>query len=132
MVKGEGVDGSRCGKIWNSGSHRNGYGNIRQLVDATPFRGQTLELKVMMRGEKLDTDKWAGFYIIMGEKTVAAKVNPSHTGWKEYSLSIVVAKDAQSLFLVGQLAGRGTLWVDEVKITSPPTVPQVENGDFEK
>ncbi len=129
--------GKRCAILYRE-EGTGALGNLRQTIDATPYRGKRIRLKGQLRLERKDgspkTQIWlrvnrsgnqTGFYDDMGNRPVLGNA------WTSVEIVGDVASDAEILNLGVLLKdGNGKAWADDLKleVLGPSPKPRIESA----
>jgi C-terminal processing protease CtpA/Prc len=102
-----------------------GFGNLMQWFDATPYRGRTIRFCAAVRTEVTGIDNAAqlwlrvdrpngqmGFFDNMGDRPI------KDDEWREYEIVGEVADDATGICLGVFLRGEGRAWIDDATLTA--------------
>lgn len=134
----QGVYSSR--RITDPPAPPQGFANLMQDLDATPFRGKTVRLKAAVRAEvagegrgqlwlRVDREKnEREFFDNMGDR-------PIRSGeWRSYEITGEVAPDATAIVFGLLMFPEGKVWVDDVslEIVGAEGRNHLINPDFEK
>ncbi|HEX8617073.1 MAG TPA: S41 family peptidase [Thermoanaerobaculia bacterium] len=103
------------------------FGNVRQKIDATPYRGKRVRFRAAVRveGENATAGLWlradrpakqVGFLETMQARPITAPQ------WAYYELAGDVAADAESLLFGLMLYQEGSAWLDDVTIEVVPNL----------
>ncbi len=133
------TDGPREGKQYAivslSGRPGNGFGNLMQSIDATPFRGKKVRFRAAVRYEAGNgfgrAQLWMridrrgggrGFFDNMGDRPITS------SNWAFYDVSGVIDSDAESINFGMMLVGVGRASIDAVSLgegsgTDPTAAP---------
>ena len=124
--------GRRCVEIAKTGVDRSpgmSFGNVMQMIDATPFRGKRLRFSGWARTRSTITDwlrfstsraqAWlrvdktigtVGFFDNMQDRPIQSR------NWHHFEIVGDIASDAEHINLGLMLQGRGKAWLDDVQI----------------
>jgi erythromycin esterase len=91
-------------------------GQLRQLVDAAPYRGARVRLRAAVRVER--AGEHAHLYVQAGARRSARVA--SGPGWRTYDLALDVPADATALDLGLAFDGEGRAWLDAVTLAAEP------------
>lgn len=94
-------------------------GQLRQMVDAAPYRGKRVRLRGSVRVESAGDH--AHFYLQSGVRRIASLVQSSD--WKTYDIELDVPGDSPSLELGLGFDGECSVWLDAVSLTVLPGPP---------
>ncbi len=122
--------GKQCVEVSSLRSEPNGFGNVMQYIDATPYRGKKITYKAYVRSEaklplgnaqlwlRVDrTNKKKGFFDNMHDRPIISPV------WKEYTITGIVDDDARGIAIGCMMHGEGKIYVDDVSFTDPEGIP---------
>ena len=127
--------GKSSGYIKSKGFNIAGYGVLATAVAAGPFCGRTVRLSAWVKTD--DVQRWSGLWI--GTETPAHRFTPTGTpdpwfnvdrslrgcrDWKRYTLDLAVPADATRVLFGVAVAGRGTAYINEVRL-DPVALPVV-------
>ncbi len=111
------------------------FGNLMQVIDATPFRGKRVRLRGAVRTESNEYGRaqlWlrvdraanqAGFFDNMGERPITSGE------WQYYEIIGDVDEDASVINIGMLLIGRGKAWLDDVSFEDlGPLVVRAESA----
>jgi len=96
-----------------------GFGNVFNIVDASPFRGKQFRFNASVRSEDSNGRLWLridrsggkiGFFDNMGDRPIQSNE------WKNYEITGIVDEDAEKLSLGCLLIGAGKIWVDDISL----------------
>jgi hypothetical protein len=98
-----------------------GFGTLMQQCGAEPYRGKRLRVTGYARSK--DVQDWAGLWVRVDglEKTGVAFDNmmsrpiKGSTDWTKYTIVLDVPADAAVLAFGVLMAGKGQVWVDDLK-----------------
>ncbi|MBI5706580.1 MAG: M28 family peptidase [Armatimonadetes bacterium] len=115
--------GAQCLAVYLKGGPGKLFANVRQAVDAKPFRGKTVRFRAAVRVEPGQTPSRAQLWIrVEGtDRQIRVYENMAATpitskDWAYYEISVAVAEDAEVL-QVGMLAfGDGKAWLDDATL----------------
>jgi predicted esterase len=120
--------GERCARLERvDPKAKSAFGNIMQVIDATPYRGKRIRYRAAVRAEvdslestaqlwlrvdRVDQDKneAMGFFDNMHDRPIRSKE------WKHYEIVGDVAEDAVSICLGMILVGDGKAWLDDATV----------------
>jgi len=104
-----------------SGGEGGEFGTLMQMVDATAYRGTRLRLAGYSRAAEVTG--WAGFWLrVDGPAGVLAFDNMQSrpirgtSPWKRDEIVLDVPPEAKALAFGVLLAGRGQVWVDDLRL----------------
>jgi uncharacterized protein len=127
--------GKRCAEIrWptNTASMANGFANLMQVIDATPWRGKRIEVTAAVRVASTEGGQRAQMWLrVDGPRGVSVLDNMDDrpivsTNWADYSVAADVEEDAQKI-LLGLMTLKGvTAWFDDVRIRAGGDPPVEE------
>jgi uncharacterized protein (TIGR02246 family) len=115
--------GKQCGMLGSvgPGSHEQCF--LYQDVDATPYRGKVLVFRatarisdgglarLLVRVHR--TDNSTSFFDNLGAQPIQS------AQWKSYQIVFPIDGEAQDIEFGIQLSGEGTLWIDQIYMSSP-------------
>jgi len=97
------------------------WGSLMQIFSARDYRGKRLRFEAKVRTE--DVSNWAGLWMrVDGENQITAFYNSQDkpikgtTGWQTRSVTLNVAADAKEIAFGVINEGKGTVWIDELKM----------------
>ena len=112
--------GARSLRIDNIGPEP--YGAVAQVVAAAPHAGKIARLSGWLRTRDAnDNGAVLTLLALQGGATLAqnfmldAPVKGT-TGWKRYTITLPVAKNADRIEVGAMMQGRGSLWLDDVEL----------------
>jgi len=101
-----------------------GDGVLKKTIDAYAYRGKKVELSGYLKAK--DVRKWAGFWMRVDDSLIGASVLAfdnmkgravkGNAYWKKYSIILSVPANATDIAYGFQLAGKGQIWVEDIKI----------------
>lgn len=100
-----------------------GDGVLKKTVNAYEYRGKRVELSGYLKAK--DVKKWAGFWMRIDDSTsgqMLAFDNMRHRavkgtrGWEKYVIVLDVPALATDIAYGVQLAGKGQIWCDDIKL----------------
>jgi hypothetical protein len=112
--------GERSLRIDNVGPEP--YGAIAQSIEATAHAGKVARLSGWMRTR--ETTGTGGVLTLMvlqngvplAENFMADAAVKGTTGWKRYTITLPVARNAERIEIGAMLQGKGSLWLDDVEL----------------
>ena len=111
--------GARSLRIDNVGPEP--YGAIAQSIDAAPYRGKTARLSAWLRTR--DTANATLSLIVLANGVplannfMADAPVKGTTAWKQYTITLPVAPNAEFIEVGAMMQGKGTLWLDDVELS---------------
>lgn len=100
---------------------RGSYGTVVQVIAADRYVGKRLRMSVWLRCE--DVTDWAGAWLRVdrGTKAVAfdnmqRRALTETQPWSQQTIVLDVPTGATTIWFGGVLAGRGQLWMDDVRL----------------
>ncbi len=138
--------GKPSGYLKSTGLNMSGYGVLATAQDATPLRGRTARLSAQVKTDGVQ--RWCGLWI--GVETPSHPFTPTRTktpwfnimvndqsllgtlDWKPASLDVTVPNDATRIVFGVAISGRGTAFINEVRVDAitPVTAPSAPSFDF--
>ena len=123
VVSDCGWRGPRCALL--EGKPRgHSFGNLMQVIEATPFRNQTVRLRAFVRSAgpgpaqlwlRVDrAGQTRGFFDNMGNRPITSRE------WKAYEIVGEVASDAERLNFGMMVIGEGKAWLSDVTLEVVP------------
>ncbi len=120
-----------------------GMGNLAQKIDAAPFRGKTVTLRVRLRANSRENGGAQIWLHVERPVGTSAPEDSARLGllrdpeWRSHELSVAVARDAVALGLGVAWIGGGSVRVDEIELavagqkkgTSGLQNPSFEQGE---
>ena len=112
--------GERSLRIDNTGPEI--YGSIAQGVDARPWRGKVARLSGWVKTR--DADDGGAVLTLLALQTGATLAHnfmpdapiKGTTGWKRYTITLVLPPSTDKLEVGAMLRGRGSVWLDDVEL----------------
>ena len=137
--------GKPSGYLKSVGLNMSGYGVLATAQDAAPLRGKTARLSAKVKTDGVQ--KWCGLWI--GVESPSHPFAPSRAktpwfnimvndqsllgtlDWKPASLDITVPADATRIVFGVAISGRGTAFINEVRVdaivpVAPPSAPSFD------
>jgi len=112
--------GARSLRIDNIGPEP--YGAVAQIIPAGPHAGKIARLSGWLRTRNAnDNGAVLTLLALQGGATVAqnfmldAPVKGT-TGWKRYTITLPIARNADRIEIGAMMQGRGSLWLDDVEL----------------
>jgi hypothetical protein len=116
-------EGNQCASIELVTPKGQGFGNMMQSIDATPFRGKRVRFRAAVRfnsgGGFGQAQLWLrvdraggaqGFFNNMGDRPITSPT------WAYYDIAGNIDNDAQTINFGMLLAGSGKAWIDSVSL----------------
>jgi hypothetical protein len=111
--------GTSSGYIKNSKPDPQGFGTYMQMFNAADYRGTRIRLSAYMKAENVEN--WAGMWMrVDGDRKATAFDNMQDRPikgtqeWTQYSVVLDVDSKATAIAFGILLAGKGTVWIDDV------------------
>jgi hypothetical protein len=117
----DGSPGSRGVFLASRNARAQGFGTIMQTMSALKHRGQRLRLKAAVRSESVE--RWAGVWMRVdgkGKRVLSfdnmqdRPINGTRD-WHDVEIVLNVPPESESISFGILLAGRGTVWLDNVR-----------------
>jgi C-terminal processing protease CtpA/Prc len=119
-------EGKQCAYVTLTRAQSDGFGNVMQAIDATPYRGKMVRFRAAVKFDAgngfgraqlwLRIDRAGGvqgFFNNMGDRPITSPT------WAFYDIVGDVASDAESINFGMMLVGTGKAWIDAATIGSP-------------
>lgn len=116
--------------------YRPPFTGVTQVLDATPYRGQRIVFRAMLRSRELaqgSSGLWIRADNANGE---AAAFEHSYRqaiagtqGWTQREVEMTVPEDASQLMFGAVAGAEGTLWIDDIGL-SAPQMPEPSDEDM--
>ena len=113
---------------------QNAFGSVATYLDATPYRGRRVRLSAAVRTRqpastvglvlRVDRPGGIGAFDNMQDRPIRTEQ------WRDYMVEADVAPDARGIFLGFIVSGRGTAWMDDVRLEDigPARTPPIMVG----
>ena len=121
--------GKQCGRvayIGESAPKLNAFGTLTQGISAEAYRGQRVRYTGYVRTEKVEgrgVGLWLrvdgppeGKPLAFDNMQTSRRAITGTTDWKEYEIVLDVPKEATAIYFGMLLTGKGTAWVDDLKL----------------
>lgn len=132
-------EGKQCVFIALGARKGEGFGNMFQSIDATPYRGKRVRFRAAVRYDRgnefgraqlwMRVDRTGGaqgFFNNMGDRPITS------ASWGFYEIVGDVASDAETLNVGMMLVGGGRAWIDAATVgIAAPAVPVAKPKAFE-
>lgn len=122
--------GQRCVEVERTAGRHYGdeYGEVGQLIDATPYRGRRVRVRAMARIEstgaasegRLWVQSWAPIANVLGQLNTRRSVAVEGATWRSYETFVDVPANGLMLRFGFALVGGGRAWVDAVSFEALP------------
>jgi hypothetical protein len=125
--------GKQSGRIRAAGEAgaKPDFGTLTQAVVADAFRGGRVRLTGFVRTDISDAEAWAGLWmrvdgpekgrsLAFDNMETSKRAIKGQTDWREYVITLDVPKEATYVYFGMLLAGKGTAWVDDLKLEKAP------------
>ena len=124
QIAHSGKQSGRVGYVSAGEPGRQAFGTLARTVDARPYRGGRVRLTGYVRTDAVD---WAGLWLRVdgpekGKSLAFDNMKTSNraitgtTDWKQYEIVLDVPQQATQISFGMLVAGRGTGWLDDVKL----------------
>ena len=121
--------GQQCGRIRFSGPDRpkqGSFGTLTQGIAPGAFMGKRVRLSGYLRTQDADAAPgWAGLWMridgrerghALGFDNMSERGVHGTTPWQRYEITLDVPNEAMAIYFGALIAGRGTLWVDDLQL----------------
>jgi erythromycin esterase len=92
-----------------------GSGVIRQMIDATPYRGKWVRLRAMIRADVKSEGSRAHFWLLPANPTLNERAVTTNA-WQPYELVVHIPESEKYIEYGLTLVGDGRVWIDDVSL----------------